>query len=108
MILDVKSIISSGFTGSVMHVHSLNEEVTFHKLLATIDKKTNKIKEKYPKFVKGKDCVMVRMQVQNPICVEEYKVFDRMGRFMLRDEGKTIAVGVITKLLDKAPEEEAM
>eukprot|EP01064_Diplonema_japonicum_P017428 TRINITY_DN2555_c0_g1_i6.p1 TRINITY_DN2555_c0_g1~~TRINITY_DN2555_c0_g1_i6.p1 ORF type:complete len:734 (+),score=236.71 TRINITY_DN2555_c0_g1_i6:52-2253(+) len=103
MILDVKSIISSGYS-CVMHIHSAAEEVVFHELLATINKKTNKVIEKYPKFVKGNECVMVRMEVSQSICIEEYKTFDRMGRFMLRDEGKTIAVGVVTKLLEKCPD----
>eukprot|EP01059_Diplonema_ambulator_P030630 TRINITY_DN532_c0_g1_i2.p1 TRINITY_DN532_c0_g1~~TRINITY_DN532_c0_g1_i2.p1 ORF type:complete len:551 (+),score=257.66 TRINITY_DN532_c0_g1_i2:43-1695(+) len=105
MILDVKNIITSGYS-CVLHIHSAAEEVTFHELLATINKKTNKVIEKYPKFVKGNECVMVRMEAALPMCIEEYKTFDRMGRFMLRDEGKTIAVGVITKLLDKAPEKK--
>ena len=97
MILDVKNIITSGYT-CVMHAHALAEEVVFHELLATINKKTQKISEKYPKFVRGNESVMVRMEVANPICLEESKTFGKMGRFILRDEGKTIAIGVVTKL----------
>eukprot|EP01063_Lacrimia_lanifica_P021190 TRINITY_DN2845_c3_g1_i1.p1 TRINITY_DN2845_c3_g1~~TRINITY_DN2845_c3_g1_i1.p1 ORF type:complete len:738 (+),score=396.44 TRINITY_DN2845_c3_g1_i1:51-2264(+) len=106
MILEVKNIITSGYTG-VMHIHSLAEEVVFYELLATIDKKTQKIIQKYPPFAKGGDCVMVRMEVPQSVCIEEYKTFDKMGRFMLRDEGKTIAVGVVTKLLPEGPPKKA-
>lgn len=34
------------------------------------------------------------------ICVESFNDFPQMGRFTLRDEGKTIAIGKILKVLD--------
>ncbi|VDM06045.1 unnamed protein product [Schistocephalus solidus] len=33
------------------------------------------------------------------VCVECFRDFAQMGRFTLRDEGKTIAVGKIVKIL---------
>lgn len=107
-VLEVKNIMSAGFS-CVMHAHALAEEVQFDEMLATLDPKTGKIKEKYPKFVKGGDNVMVRIQSSQLVCVEEFSRFDKMGRFQLRDEGKTIAFGVITKLLpDRKPEAAGM
>ena len=32
------------------------------------------------------------------ICMEPFKVFPQMGRFTLRDEGKTIAIGKVLKV----------
>lgn len=34
------------------------------------------------------------------ICMETFKDFPQMGRFTLRDEGKTIAIGKILKVVE--------
>ena len=96
MILDYKSIISAGFS-AVMHSHAIVEEVTITKLHALVNKR-NEITQKLPRFTKTGDNVMVRLQSSVPLCVETFKKFDHLGRFVLRDEGLTIAVGIITKL----------
>ena len=44
--------------------------------------------------------VIARMQTQGSICIESFKKFPQMGRFTLRDEGRTIAIGKVLKLLD--------
>lgn len=41
-------------------------------------------------------------QVEKPICVEDFQTLAAMGRFTLRDEGKTIAIGKVTKLPKEA------
>ena len=46
---------------------------------------------------------MVRIKMSRPVCVEKYKDFSQMGRFMLRDQGNTIGVGIINEL--KFPED---
>jgi peptide chain release factor subunit 3 len=99
MILEHKSIICAGYS-AVMHVHQIEVECTIDKLLAEIDKKTGKIGTKNPKFVKpGMKCI-ARMTTNQAICIEPFKIFPQLGRFMVRDEGKTIAVGVVLKILE--------
>ncbi len=41
---------------------------------------------------------LIRFKAAQSVCVETFKDFPQLGRFMLRDEGKTIAVGIITAL----------
>ena len=36
------------------------------------------------------------------LCVETFKDFPQMGRFTLRDEGRTIAMGKVLKVLSSA------
>lgn len=97
MILEHKSIICAGYS-AVMHIHSAVTEFTVKKLLAKLDRKTGKISERNPKFVRpGMKCV-ARLVTSEKICVEPYSVFPQLGRFMIRDEGKTIAVGTVMKL----------
>lgn len=42
--------------------------------------------------------MVVRIQVEKPICVELFENVPQLGRFTLRDEGRTIAIGKIIKL----------
>eukprot|EP00667_Euglena_gracilis_P004224 EG_transcript_4245 len=92
LILECKNIISGGYQ-CVLHLHALIEECAIKSLLCTLDKKTGKILKKSPPFVKGGETVLVRIEVPSPIALEPFKIASKLGRFVLRDEGKTIAVG---------------
>jgi peptide chain release factor subunit 3 len=35
-----------------------------------------------------------------PVCVERFADYPQLGRFTLRDEGRTIAIGKVTKLIE--------
>lgn len=97
IILEHPSIICAGYS-AVLHIHAAVEEMTIAKLLAEVDKKTGKAKQKYPKFVKPGMKVLAQISTSMPICVEPYNVFPQLGRFMIRDEGKTVAVGTVAKV----------
>lgn len=97
IILEHPSIICAGYS-AVLHIHAAVEEMTIAKLLAEVDKKTGKAKQKYPKFVKPGMKVLAQVSTSMPICVEPYNVFPQLGRFMIRDEGKTVAVGTVAKV----------
>jgi peptide chain release factor subunit 3 len=100
VILEHKNIITPGYT-AVLHIHSAIEEVTIQALLHLIDKKTNKRTKKPPHFVKqGQKCI-ARIETFQPICVETFNTLPQLGRFTLRDEGRTIAIGKVTKILNQ-------
>ena len=62
-----------------------------------MDKKGEKQRAKYVK--QDAQCVM-RLESPQPFCVEVFKEFPQMGRFTLRDEGKTIAIGKVLKIVE--------
>ncbi|KZZ97400.1 Protein synthesis factor, GTP-binding protein [Moelleriella libera RCEF 2490] len=100
-ILDLKSILTSGFN-CVLHVHSAIEEVTFAALLHKLQKGTNRKSKNPPTHAKKGDSIIARMQViggAGSVCVEKFEDYPQMGRFTLRDQGQTIAIGKITKLI---------
>lgn len=99
MILEHRNIICAGYS-SVLHVHTATEECTIGALLHLIDKKTNRRSKRPPPFVKKGQIVMVRLETAKPICLETYADYAQLGRFTLRDEGKTIAMGKVTKLVE--------
>ncbi|KAJ3223411.1 translation termination factor GTPase eRF3 [Clydaea vesicula] len=92
------SIICAGY-GAVMHAHTMTEEVTLAALLHKVDRKTGKKTKKPIQFVKQGEVCIVRIETTQPVCLENYADYQQLGRFTLRDEGKTVAIGRITKLI---------
>ncbi|XP_022317219.2 eukaryotic peptide chain release factor GTP-binding subunit ERF3A-like [Crassostrea virginica] len=100
VILEHKSIICAGYS-AILHIHACAEEVTIKTLLCIIDKKTGDKSQLKPRFVKQDQVAIARIEVNGGmICLETFKDFPQMGRFTLRDEGKTIAIGKVLKIRD--------
>ncbi|KAL5628929.1 hypothetical protein BROUX41_002320 [Berkeleyomyces rouxiae] len=99
-ILELKTILTSGFN-CVLHVHAAIEEVTFDALLHSLQKGTNRRSKKAPTHAKKGDSIIARLKViggVGSVCVEKFEDYAQMGRFTLRDQGQTIAIGKIIKL----------
>ncbi|GBE79438.1 Eukaryotic peptide chain release factor GTP-binding subunit [Sparassis crispa] len=103
-ILDHRNIICAGYSG-VMHIHTLAEEVTLSALLHYFDKATGRKSRKPPQFAKRGQKIVALIETTAPVCVEKFSDYPQLGRFTLRDEGKTVAIGKITKLVEGIPEE---
>ena len=41
---------------------------------------------------------VIELQLNRPVCVELYKDYKALGRFMMRYAGSTIAAGLITEV----------
>ncbi|XP_078166572.1 uncharacterized protein LOC144561482 [Carex rostrata] len=96
------AIFTAGYS-AVLHIHSVVEECEIVELIEEIDTKrkkddSKKKKPKKPRFVKNGAVVVCRVQVNNLICIENFSVFPQLGRFTLRSEGKTVAVGKVVNL----------
>nr|GMC75681.1 eukaryotic peptide chain release factor GTP-binding subunit ERF3A-like isoform X1 [Ipomoea batatas] len=91
------AIFTAGYK-AVLHIHSVVEECEIVELMQQIDPKTKKPMKKKPLFVKNGAFVVCRIQVNNLICIEKFSDFAQLGRFTLRTEGKTVAVGKVTSL----------
>ncbi|XP_047050454.1 eukaryotic peptide chain release factor GTP-binding subunit ERF3A-like [Lolium rigidum] len=102
------AVLSAGYK-SVLHIHSVVEECEIVDLIEEINMK--KMKEPYPKkkkpkgkliFVKNNAVVVCRIRVNNLICIEKFSDYPQLGRFTLRTEGKTIAVGKVVDVPSSA------
>ncbi|XP_017243077.1 uncharacterized protein LOC108215201 isoform X1 [Daucus carota subsp. sativus] len=91
------AIYTAGYK-AVLHIHSVVEECEIVELMKQIDMKTGKPMKKKVLFVKNGAVVLCRIQVNNLICIEKYTDFPQLGRFTLRTEGKTVAVGRVHEL----------
>ncbi|KAK9246774.1 P-loop containing nucleoside triphosphate hydrolase protein [Lipomyces tetrasporus] len=100
-IIELKSILSAGFT-CVIHVHTAIEEVTFAALLHKLEKSTNRKSKKPPAFATRGMKIIARLEVVSTtgFCIERFEDYPQLGRFTLRDQGNTIAIGKVTKLLN--------
>jgi peptide chain release factor subunit 3 len=97
-IVEYKSIICSGYT-AVIHAHTAVEEVAL-TLLHKVDKKTGRKSKQAPQFVRQGDACIARIDLSQHLCLETYADYPQLGRFTLRDEGKTVAIGKVVRLLD--------
>jgi len=93
-LLEHKSLFSAGYE-CVVHIHTSAEEVIVKMLLDELDAKTGQSKKKLPKFVQNKAVCIAHMCTNKPVVVETFEAFSQLGRFTLRDEGKTIAFGKV-------------
>lgn len=99
VILEHKSIICAGYS-AVMHIHCAAEEITVKALICLVDKKTGEKSKTRPRFVKQDQVAIMRIECSGLICLEQFKLFPQMGRFTLRDENKTIAIGKVLKVIE--------
>ncbi|XP_062184184.1 uncharacterized protein LOC133888086 [Phragmites australis] len=94
------AIFTAGYK-AVLHIHSVVEECEIVDLIEEIDMKKKKEAgpkkkpKRKPLFVKNGAVVVCRIQVNNLICIENFSDFPQLGRFTLRTEGKTVAVGKV-------------
>ncbi|XP_071796899.1 eukaryotic peptide chain release factor GTP-binding subunit ERF3A-like [Asterias amurensis] len=99
VIIEHKSIICAGY-GAVLHIHTAVEEVQITTLIATVDKKTGERSKTRPRYIKQDQIALARFECAGVLCMETFSDFQQMGRFTLRDEGKTIGIGKVLKLIN--------
>ncbi|GAA5917497.1 hypothetical protein JCM8208_005176 [Rhodotorula glutinis] len=104
VILDTKNIITAGY-GAVLHVHTASEEVTLAALLHYYDKKTGRKSRRPPQFAKKGMKIVALVEAANALCIEPFSVQPALGRFTLRDEGKTVAIGRVLRVITDAATE---
>lgn len=100
-ILEHRNIIAAGYS-AVMHVHTLSEEITVPALLHYYDKKTGKKSRKPPQFARKGMKIVALIETTAPICLERFVDYPQLGRFTVRDEGRTVGIGKVTKLITSA------
>ena len=91
--------ISNGYA-PVIDCHTAHIACKFKEIKEKTDRRSGKVLEENPKFVKNGDACMCDMEPSKPMCVEAFSEYPPLGRFAVRDMRQTVAVGVI-KSVDK-------
>ena len=95
--------ISAGYS-PVLDCHTAHVACKFKTIDQKMDRRSGKVMEENPKFVKTGDACMVTLEPTKPLCVEPFAEYPPLGRFAVRDMRQTVAVGVI-KSVDKSEKE---
>lgn len=86
----------------MMHIHTYADDVTVKEIKWAKEKDQasgEEVKKENPKFTRSFAKCLVRLATKAPIPVEKVSECPSLGRFTLRDEGKTIAIGTITRFI---------
>ncbi len=89
--------IAAGYT-PVLHVHTATVPVRFLALEKKIDPRTGATIEDNPAFIKQGDAALVRFKPLKPVVIEKYSEIPQLGRFAIRDSGRTIAAGTVVDI----------
>lgn len=97
-LLHYKPILSKGYQ-CILHIHTVADEATIKDILVAYEKneKGDVVEKSKPQFTKSNARMICRIQTRVPIPLEKHDFLPQMGRFTLRDEGKTIALGKVLK-----------
>ena len=100
-LLDLLKPIFSKGSQCMMHIHTYADDVTIKEIkwAIEIDANGEAVKKEAPKFTRSKAKCLVRISTKNPIPVEKISECAPLGRFTLRDEGRTIAIGRVSRFI---------
>ncbi|XP_020520171.1 HBS1-like protein isoform X2 [Amborella trichopoda] len=98
LILDITMPILVG-SQVEFHVHHAKEAARVVKILSLIDPKTGKVSKKAPRCLTARQSAMIEVNLERAVCIEEFSKYRALGRVYLRANGKTIAVGVVTRII---------
>ena len=99
-LLEHRPIISPGYK-CILHVHTATEECQIAKLLSGVDRKTGKPDGKRCQFLKTGTLAYVEIRLKRSISLHTFEQMKQLGRFTLRDEQLSIAIGKITALAER-------
>jgi len=92
------TVIAQGYT-PVVHAHTAQVAAKFTELIKKLDQKTGAVIEDNPKFLKRNEAAIVKLQPIKKLCIEKYEEFPELGRFAVRDMGRTACVGIVKDLV---------
>ena len=92
--------ISNGYA-PVLDCHTAHIACKFEEITQKIDRRSGKVIEENPKYIKNGDASIVKLKPSKQMCVETFTEYPPLGRFAVRDMRQTVAVGVIKKVESK-------
>merc|ERR1711970_1055762 len=100
IVLNHPGEIRAGYA-PVLDCHTAHIACKFSEITSKMDRRSGKVLEESPKFVKSGDACMVKLIPSKGMCVESFSEYAPLGRFAVRDMRQTVAVGVIKSTTPK-------
>ncbi|XP_021670173.2 uncharacterized protein LOC110657323 isoform X3 [Hevea brasiliensis] len=104
LVLDFATPILIG-TQLEFHVHHAKEAARVARIVSLLDPKTGKVTKKAPRCLTSKQQAVIEVVLHGPVCVQEFSSCKALGRASLRVSGRTIALGVVTKIIEDQEEQ---
>ncbi|RLG21881.1 translation elongation factor EF-1 subunit alpha [Candidatus Micrarchaeota archaeon] len=101
VVLNHPTAITVGYQ-PVIHCHTAQVACSVTEIVKKIDPKTGQALEEKPDFIKTGDVAVVKFKPTRPMVVERSQDFPQLGRFAVRDMGRTIAAGMVIDVKKKA------
>ena len=89
--------ISAGYS-PLLYCHTAHSLCVWTEIESKIDRKTGVVLVQHPEQLGTGDSAIVIIKLIKPICVENYESFPALGRFVIRDNSKTVAVGIVEEV----------
>ncbi|GIL62839.1 hypothetical protein Vafri_17011 [Volvox africanus] len=99
VVLDVPVPLLRGHVVT-LHAHVAREEGHITALLATLDPRTGDVVKSRPRCLTKGQTALVEVTAARGLVLEEYADYRALGRVALREGGRTLAVGIVTRLLE--------
>lgn len=97
VVFNIEVPITRGYP-SVFHYQAVTEPVIWKRLIAQVHKSTGETIKSRPKCLGKNSSAVVELEFERPVCIEHYKDFKELGRFMVRYSGHTIAAGLVEEI----------
>ncbi|CAI0438764.1 unnamed protein product [Linum tenue] len=81
------------------HIHHAQAAGKVAKILSILDPKSGKETKRSPRCLLSKQSAVIEVVLNTPVCVEEYSNCRALGRASLRAMGRTIAIGIVTRII---------
>ncbi|GIM12701.1 hypothetical protein Vretimale_15995, partial [Volvox reticuliferus] len=96
VVLDVPVPLLRGHVVT-LHAHVAREEGHITALLATLDPRTGDVIKSRPRCLTKGQTALVEVTAVRGLVLEEYADYRALGRVALREGGRTLAVGIVTR-----------
>lgn len=85
----------------ILHVGSYADAATISRLVEVIEKRPmdEARKPRRPRCLTKNQSAIVEITASRPLCIQPYAQVRQLGRFVLREKGATVALGIILDLL---------
>lgn len=97
---DCRTTIREGFIPDI-HVHEAQIKCRFVEFISKLDPATFEPLQERPEFLRANDAASIKISPLKPIIIERYSEMPSMGRFAIRERGKTIAVGIVDEVKER-------
>eukprot|EP00928_Gymnodinium_smaydae_P023549 TRINITY_DN19394_c1_g2_i1.p1 TRINITY_DN19394_c1_g2~~TRINITY_DN19394_c1_g2_i1.p1 ORF type:complete len:654 (-),score=155.15 TRINITY_DN19394_c1_g2_i1:75-2036(-) len=82
----------------LVECHAAQVMCYFEELLSRADRRTGEVLDIEPVSLQVGDAAVVRLRPVTPLCVEPFDDYPPLGRFAVRDQKTTVAVGVVQQV----------